>query len=606
MLTNKKAIQQFLSTTAQTAGVYQMFDAQHRILYVGKAKNLQKRLQSYFRPLSQLAPKTRALVTHIASIELQHTHTEIEALILENTLIKRLQPPYNILLRDDKAYPYLFLSADEFPRLSLHRGAKSQIGEYFGPYPHSGAVKNSLRLLQGLFPVRQCDNLTYKNRSRPCLQYQIKRCTAPCVGLVSKAVYAEDVAYTRLFLQAKNQAVIAALAKQMQQASAQLEFEAAGRYRDQIQVLKRLQAQQSMETGKAISIDVLACHTQANSAYVYVLSIRAGRHLGGRMYYPKQASLCDAAMVLRAFLPQYYLNPQRDMPEQILLYPSLDCPDSLFSALLSQGKKAPRLRQQVGGVYQQWLNLALENVKQQCLQQAPQHYREGLAALALLLGWESLAQRLECFDISHSLGEATVASCVVFNQEGADKSAYRHFNITGIKAGDDYAAMAQALVRHYQQQLKTGQALPDLLLIDGGKGQVKQALAVLQELKLESIQVLGVAKGSDRQVGLEKLIIAPSYRSVVLSKTDPALLLIQQIRDEAHRFAITGHRQRRRKNRSRSPLQQIVGIGNKRRRQLLAHFGSLVALRQAGVVDLEQIPGIGQVLAEKIYRYLQT
>jgi len=605
MLIEKKALQQFLSTTAKTAGVYQMFDIKQQILYVGKAKNLQKRLQSYFRPLQQLAPKTRALVTHIAYIELQHTHTETEALILENTLIKRLQPPYNILLRDDKAYPYLFLSADEFPRLSLHRGAKSQMGTYFGPYPHAYAVKTSLQLLQRLFLVRQCNNLTYKNRSRPCLQYQIKRCTAPCVGFVSKEAYAQDVVHTRLFLQAKNQMVIAALVAQMQQAATQLAFEAAGRYRDQIQALKYLQAQQSMDAGRAISIDVVACQTQANSAYVYVLSIRAGQHLGGCMYYPKQASLCDAVTVLRAFLPQYYLNPQRDIPDQILLYPSLDYLGSLFSALLAQGRKAPCLRQQVSGIYQQWLGLALENLKQQCLQQAPQRYRDGLTALAMLLGQEDLPQRLECFDISHSLGEATVASCVVFDQEGADKPAYRRFNITGVKAGDDYAAMAQALVRHYQQQLKMGQVLPDLLLIDGGKGQVKQALRVLLDLKLDGIRVLGVAKGIDRQVGLEKLIIAPSYQSVFLAKTDPALLLVQQIRDEAHRFAITGHRQRRRKNRKHSQLQQIDGIGDKRQQQLLQYFGSLAALKRAGIIDLQQIPGIGQMLAEKIYHYLQ-
>lgn len=582
-----------------------MFDSQGRILYVGKAKNIQKRLQSYFRNSQQLSPKTRALVAHIADIQLQHTHTETEALILENTLIKRLQPPYNILLRDDKAYPYLYLSADEFPRLALHRGAKKADGEYFGPYPHGQAVKSSLRLLQRLFPVRQCDNTTYRNRSRPCLQYQIKRCRAPCVGLISAEAYAEDVAHTRLFLQGKNADIIENLARQMQSTAAALEFEQAGYYRDQIAALKRLQAQQSMDAGKAISIDVVVCQVQANSALVYVFSVRAGQHIGGRLYQPKQAHLSDADTVLGAFLPQYYLNPQRDIPEQILLNPHIDGLENLFSALVLQGKKAPTLRRQISGMYKQWLALAVENLKQQNLQQVPKRYRDGLTALSQCLQQETLATRIECFDISHSLGEATVASCVVFNQEGADKQAYRRFNISGITAGDDYAAMAQALKRHYQKQLETGQILPEILLIDGGKGQVKQALKVLAALEIQTIQVVGVAKGADRQVGLETLIIAPSYRAMSLSKTDQALLLIQQIRDEAHRFAITGHRQRRRNSRKVSQLQQIEGIGTKRRQQLLNHFGSLAAVQAAGIADLCQIEGIGAGLAQKIYQCLR-
>ncbi len=596
----------FLTTVPQTPGVYQMFDAKQRILYVGKAKNLQKRLQSYFRNPTQLAPKTRALVMKIADIQLQHTHTETEALILENTLIKRLQPPYNILLRDDKAYPYLHISADEFPRLSLHRGAKTKAGEYFGPYPHGRAVKHSLRLLQRLFPIRQCDNTTYKNRSRPCLQYQIKRCSAPCVNLVSTEDYQRDLEHTRLFLQGKNQIIIQTLVDKMQQAASALDFEKASIYRDQIAELKRLQAQQNMETGKAINVDVICCRTEANSALVYVLNVRAGRHLGGRVYHPKQAGLHDSQTVLAAFLPQYYLNPERDLPQQLVLEPTLTDLESLFAALRAQGKTPPRLRRQISGVYQQWLSLAQESLAQQRLRQAPKRYRDGLAALALALQLESLPERLECFDISHSLGEATVGSCVVFNQEGADKNAYRRFNIKDVTAGDDYAAMAQALTRHYQKQLQTAQTLPDILFIDGGKGQVKQAVEVLATLNIDSITIVGVAKGADRQVGLETLILAPAYKAVSLAKTDPALLVIQQIRDEAHRFAITGHRQQRRKHKGRSQLQQIEGIGEKRRAQLLQHFGSFAAVQAAGIADLCQIPGIGKALAEKIYQQLRA
>ncbi len=592
---------QFLSTAPSKPGVYCMFEEERSILYVGKAKDLKKRLASYFRSEQQLTPKTRALVTRIRDIEITVTHTETEALILENTLIKTHQPPYNILLRDDKSYPYIYLSADEFPRLSLHRGAKTAKGRYFGPYPSAKAVHTSLNLLQKLFPVRQCRDSFYRNRSRPCLQYQIKRCTAPCVGLISKAAYAEEVQHATLFLQGKSHAVIDALVAKMQAAARALAYEQAAHYRDQINTLQHLQERQYADTDSRQDIDLIACLSRDQVACVQLLSVRDGRHLGSRAYFPKHTQDSSEAEILAAFLAQYYLAKERELPDEIIVNHVLEDTEALLTALKEQHGRSVRLDHRVRGARAHWLEMAAENARASLEQRQPTQYRERLTALSLMLQRDTLPERLECFDISHTQGEATVASCVVFDLEGPCSSHYRRFNIKGVQAGDDYAAMQQALTRRYQKLKENEGIMPDILVIDGGKGQVKQAVEVLEELQINEIQIIGVAKGTTRKPGLETLILPETEEALSLAKDSPALHLIQQIRDEAHRFAITGHRNRRAKARRVSVLEEIEGIGHKRRQQLIAHFGGLQGVQRAGVEDLARVPGINQALAQKIY-----
>ncbi len=595
---------EFLRTAPQKPGVYRMYDAQRDILYVGKAKDLKKRLASYFRHELQLTAKTRALVSRLAHIEVTVTHTETEALILENSLIKTHLPPYNILLRDDKSYPYIYLSTGDFPRLRLHRGAKTDKGRYFGPYPSAKAVYQSLNLMQKLFPVRQCRDSFYRNRSRPCLQYQIKRCTAPCVGLISKETYAEEVQRASLFLQGKSHAVIEQLVDKMQAAAQALDYEQAARYRDQINALRQLQARQYAATEGHQDIDIIACLCRDNVACVQLLSIRDGRHLGSRAYFPKQIQDNSEAEILLAFLSQYYLDKERELPQEIIVNQLLGDIAALLSALKQQHGRGVRLDHKVRGARARWLEMAEENVKTSLQQRKPTQYRERLTALSLALQRETLPERMECFDISHMQGEATVASCVVFDVEGANSSHYRRFNIKDVQAGDDYAAMKQALTRRYQKMKENEGVMPDVLFVDGGQGQVKQAVDVLEELQIKEIQIIGVAKGTTRKAGLEHLILPDVEEPLYLSKDSPALHLIQQIRDEAHRFAITGHRQRRAKTRRVSVLEDIEGIGSKRRQQLIAHFGGLQGVQGAGVEDLAQVPGISSALAQKIYAAL--
>ncbi len=592
---------QFLSTAPSKPGVYCMYEDQREILYVGKAKDLKKRLASYFRSEQQLAPKTRALVARITQIEVTVTHTETEALILENTLIKNHLPPYNILLRDDKSYPYIYLSADDFPRLSLHRGAKKAKGRYFGPYPSAKAVHQSLNLLQKLFPVRQCRDSFYRNRSRPCLQYQIKRCTAPCVQLITPAAYAEDVQHATLFLQGKSHSVINQLVEKMQAAAQALEYEQAARYRDQISHLRHLQEHQYADTDSHQDIDIIACLTRDNVACVQVLSVRDGRYLGSRAYFPKQTQGNTEAEILMAFLSQYYLGKERGLPQEIIVNQVLDDTTALLEAIKLEHGRGVRLDHKVRGARARWLDMAEDNVKTSLEQRKPTQYRERLTVLSVALQRDTLPERMECFDISHMQGEATVASCVVFDAEGPNTSHYRRFNIKGITGGDDYAAMKQALTRRYQKLKDNEGIMPDILFIDGGQGQVRQALEVLDELQIHDIQVIGVAKGSTRKPGLETLIVPDVETPLYLSKDSPALHLIQHIRDESHRFAITGHRQRRAKARRISVLEDIEGIGSKRRQQLITHFGGLQGVQRAGVEDLAQVPHISQALAQKIY-----
>jgi excinuclease ABC subunit C len=593
----------FLRNVTQKSGVYLMFNQENKVLYVGKAKNLKKRLSSYFRSSEQLSPKNRALVAQIAYIETNTTHTETEALILENTLIKTHQPPYNILLRDDKSYPYLYVSQHSFPRLTLHRGAKHRQGRYFGPYPNSKAVYESLQLLQKLFQLRLCRDNFFEHRSRPCLQYQIKRCSAPCVGFIDEEMYQETVKDAILFLEGKNHIIINKLADKMQQASDNLEFEKAAFFRDQISYLKQLQAKQYTDIEEQINLDVIICYMNNATACVQILSIRDGRHLGSRGYFPKHTEGAEEKEILAAFLPQYYLQKNQELPDEILLNLPLEEIPLLINVLSEHAGRKIFISHHAKGVKAKWLEMAIENAKANIEQHKPTQYRERLSDFALKLGLEFLPQRIECFDISHLQGEATVASCVVFDDNGARYQDYRRFNIQNVIAGDDYAAMKQALQRRYQRLTEENGILPDVLLIDGGKGQLHQAQLILEELQLNQIVIIGIAKGVTRKAGWETLFLAGEEQPFVLSKDSPALHLLQQIRDEAHRFAITTHRKQRTKQRKGSHLESIEGIGAKRRQLILKHFGGLQGVKKAGIEDLTQISGISYQLAKKIYEH---
>ena len=588
----------FLRTLTARPGVYRMFAADGEVLYVGKARNLKKRVSSYFRS-GGLSAKTQALMAQTASVEVTVTHTESEALLLENNLIKEIQPRYNILLRDDKSYPYIFLSGDTYPRLSLHRGARKAKGRYFGPYPNALAVRESLHLLQKVFRVRQCEDSFFANRSRPCLQYQIKRCTAPCVQAITPDLYAEDVRHTIQFLEGKNTEIVDELAQRMEQAAAALDYETAARYRDQIVSLRRVQERQYV-SGERGDLDIIAAAEAGGMACIQVFYIRAGRNLGNKTFFPRIPSEANIEEVLAAFLEQHYLG--RETPTELLVNAAITDADWLEQVLSEQSGHRVVITTRVRGERARWLEMAGRNA--QLALKARLASRSGMTqrfeALQKALGLDEPVTRMECFDISHTRGEATVASCVVFDQEGPVKSSYRRFNIEGIEPGDDYAAIAQALLRRYTR-IKEGEGvLPDLLLIDGGKGQVAAAARVLEELQLNELPLLGIAKGPERRPGWE-VLHRPDGSELQLAADAPALHLIQQIRDEAHRFAITAHRQRRARSRTESPLEAIPGIGPKRRQQLLRQFGGLREVARAGVEDLLKVKGISRELAQQIY-----
>ena len=597
----------FLKTLTTRPGVYQMYDAAHKLLYVGKARNLKNRVGSYFRA-SGLSEKTMALVARIRDIQVTVTSTEVDALLLEHNLIKTHQPPYNILLRDDKSYPYIFLSGEhKYPRISLHRGAKRRKGEYFGPYPSAGAVRESLHFLQKVFKVRQCEDSFFSNRSRPCLQYQIDRCTAPCVGLVSEAEYAAQVESTTLFLRGKSQELMVRLADDMERAAATLAYEKAAVYRDQLSQLQQVQASQGIE-GVTGDLDIVAAAVAGGRACVQVLFVRGARVLGSKTYYPPLKLEETPAQVLAAFIPQYYLGATRAIPPELLVNEAPEDAAALAQALSAAAGRQVRLRSKVRDARARWLQLALQTAQTSLSSHLSgrQSVIERLQALQELLGLPELPERMECFDISHSSGEATVASCVVFDQGGPRKSDYRRFNIEGITGGDDYAAMQQALERRYKR-LKSGEApLPDILFIDGGKGQVSQAMSVLADLQVAGVEVIGVAKGVTRKAGFETLLNGATGRECQLDIDNPALHLIQQIRDEAHRFAITGHRARRDKARRRSGLEDIAGVGAKRRRELLRHFGSAQGVENANIDELKKVSGISATMAQQIYDHLHN
>ncbi len=597
----------FLKTLTARPGVYRMYDVAGETLYVGKARNLKKRVSSYFARGDHGA-KTQALVAQIQHIEVTVTHTEGEALLLENNLIKALQPRYNILLRDDKGYPYIHLSDDEFPRLSFYRGKRGGRGRYFGPYPSSNAVRESLNLMQKLFPVRQCDNTFYSNRSRACLQYQIKRCSGPCVGLVTRERYLEQVRHAVMFLEGKNSEVIDELARRMEAAAAELDFEAAALYRDQIANLRRVQERQYISGNAGADCDVIAVASAAGAACVQVFFIRGGHNLGNKTFYPRNAAGADPAELLGAFLPQYYLTDaggERPIPPEILLGQALEEDEvgALAEVLGAQAGRRVTLSSRLRGERARWVEMALNNAQHALAAHLASKANQlgRFEALQEALHLEAMPQRIECFDISHTMGERTVASCVVFDWEGPVKSDYRRYNIADITPGDDYAAMHQALTRRFRRLQEGEGKAPDILLIDGGAGQVRQAHDVLEELAVAGILVVGVAKGPTRKAGLEQLVLSGGEAPTILPPESPALHLIQQVRDEAHRFAITGHRQRRAKARRTSSLEDIPGLGPKRRQQLLRQFGGLQEVARAGVEDLAKVHGISRQLAQRIY-----
>ncbi|CAI0732839.1 Excinuclease ABC subunit C [Serratia entomophila] len=600
----------FLSTVTSQPGVYRMYDATGTVIYVGKAKDLKKRLASYFR--QQVGSrKTETLVKNIAQIDVTVTHTETEALLLEHNYIKLYQPRYNVLLRDDKSYPLIFLSADSHPRLAVHRGAKHAKGEYFGPFPNSYAVRETLALLQKLFPIRQCENSVYRNRSRPCLQYQIGRCLGPCVaGLVSEEEYRQQVDYVRLFLSGKDQQVLHQLIERMENASKLLNFEEAARIRDQIQAVRRVTERQFV-SGDSDDLDVIGVAFDAGMACLHVLFIRQGKVLGSRSYFPKVPGGTEMAEVVQTFVGQFYLqgSQARTLPGEILLDFTLPEKDLLAESLSELAGRKIQIQSKPRGDRARYLKLARTNaataLTTKLSQQSTIHQR--LAALEKVLNLPEI-NRMECFDISHTMGEQTVASCVVFDGNGPLRSEYRRYNITGITPGDDYAAMAQVLKRRYGKALEE-KKIPDVIFIDGGKGQLGMAIEVFNSLNVSWDKnkplLIGIAKGADRKAGLETLFFVPEGEGISLPPDSPALHVIQHIRDDSHNHAITGHRQRRAKVRNTSALELIEGVGPKRRQVLLKYMGGLQPLLNASVEEIAKVPGISQALAEKIYNALK-
>ncbi|WP_447734337.1 excinuclease ABC subunit UvrC [Rhodanobacter soli] len=598
----------FVRTLTSSPGVYRHFDAAGELLYVGKAGNLKKRVGSYFlKP--RMEPRIAAMVAQIARVEITVTRTEGEALLLESQLIKSLKPRYNILLRDDKSYPYIYLSGGEdYPRLAFHRGAKNLPGRYFGPYPSTYAVRESLSLMQKLFKVRQCEDSYFRNRTRPCLQYQIGRCSAPCVGLISVEDYRSDVRHAEMFLEGRSNAVIDELAEAMEQASKALQFERAAKLRDQVAALRQLQAQHHVQ-GASADMDVIACRIEAGMACVSVLFFRNGISLGTRDFFPRLPLDAEPADVLAQFIAQYYLD--RPVPRELILGEPLADQEILAELLGQHAGHGVELKSSVRGERAQFLQMAERNAQASLTARLASRQTLGTRFddLQKVLGLAAPPRRIECFDISHTLGELTVASCVVFGPEGPEKSHYRRFNIAGITPGDDYAAMHQALTRRFRKVAEGEGARPDILLIDGGSGQVGQALDVLKELGVGGIEVVGVAKGPGRRAGEETLVLARIEagnpgRELHPGSSSPALHLVAAVRDEAHRFAISGHRKRREKARERSVLEDVPGIGARRRSALLKAFGGMQGLERAGVEELMQVKGIDRGLAERIYASL--
>ncbi|HNV83825.1 MAG TPA: excinuclease ABC subunit UvrC [Arenimonas sp.] len=590
----------FVRDLTTAPGVYRMYSSDDSVLYVGKALSLKKRVTSYF--LSTVSsPRIAVMIKQIARMEITVTRTESEALILENQLIKSLRPRYNVLLRDDKSYPYILITDETWPRLAFHRGPRAVPGRYFGPYPSASAVTSTLDLMQKIFKLRNCEDSVFRNRSRPCLQHQIGRCTAPCVGLIAPRDYDADTKRAMLFLDGRSGEVVDDLTRSMEAASASLQFELAAYLRDQVTGIRRIQAKQYIE-GEQAEMDVLACAMEQGTACVLLLAFRNGMNLGTRSFFPKTNGVDNASEVLDAFVSQYYFE-QRP-PREIVLSHAIEDAELLEKVLSAQAGRKVEIKTSVRGDRARYLDMAVSNAVLALSTEITSNVaqRKRLEALQEMLGMDHMPQRMECFDISHTQGEATVASCVVFNQEGALRNQYRRFNIDGITPGDDYAAMHQALTRRFKRAVEEG-VVPDVLFIDGGEGQLTQARDVLKELGVTQVMLVGVAKGVERRAGDEQILL-PDGRILRPGAHSPALQWIQQIRDEAHRFAITGHRGRRQKKRDVSRLEDIPGIGPKRRSALLKHFGGLAALKEAGTEEIARVAGVNAELAARIYASL--
>lgn len=583
-------------------GVYLMRDQSGRALYVGKARNLKRRVASYFDGRDKQG-RIRLMLGKVASMEVSLTRTEAEALLLENEWIKSLKPRYNINLRDDKSYPWIRLTSDqEFPRMAFYRGGRREPGEYFGPYSSAGAVREALNQIYRLFGIRQCRDSVFKNRTRPCLQYQIERCSAPCVGYIKADEYARDVAAARDFMNGKNDPVIEHLSRRMEEASRSLDYERAAKYRDRIHAVRQIQSNQYV-TGSAIETDVIVLDRQAAVAVFQVVEFRLGRNVSGRSYFPANigAEQGDAEL-MAAFLGQFYSD--RRPPVEILVAPAPVDRELLSEALARRREGRVRLVSRVRGARARWLELARKNASDALRRRLSERDQvgQGLEALASLLKLPAPPRRIECFDISHTRGAKTVGACVVFGPGGAERKSYRRYNIAGIQPGDDYAALGQVLDRRYRRALKDRQELPDLVLVDGGRGQAARVREVLAGYGLDALPVVGIAKGRARRAGYETWIL--DDREVRPGPHHAASLLVQRIRDEAHRFAIGGHRRRRLQASQSSPLEKIPGIGPRRRQALLNHFGGLTGVTAAGVEELERAPGVSRKLAETIYRHL--
>lgn len=595
----------FIKTLTTRPGVYCMQNEEGKVIYVGKAKNLKKRVSSYFNRTKSDSPKTQVMLKHVRNIEVTVTHTENEALILENNLIKNYKPRYNILFRDDKSYPYLYLATNhDYPHFRYHRGSLKGKGRYFGPYPSAGSVRRTLNLIQKLFLIRSCEDSVFANRSRPCLQYQIKRCSAPCVDYISREDYERDIKHATLFLEGKNEQVIKALTEPMQKASDALEYELAARFRDQIRSLRDVQERQHITTDGG-DMDIITCTIIQNQSCIQHVFIRSGLNLGSRNYFPQHMTDQTEAELIKAFLSQFYLseNKQQKISPEIIISHDFDDVEIMQDVLTEKTEKKIKIKSKVRGERAKWLMMAKDNVALTLNQRlaSNKNYYKRLESLQNLLKLKEPIEHIECFDISHTQGEATVGSCVVFGTDGPVNSKYRQYNINNVKRGDDYAAMKQVIQRRYTRLVKENAKLPDLIIIDGGKGQIAVAKKELYELQLTHIPILGVAKGPSRKPGLENLILATENDKLPCDSSSPALHLIQHIRDEAHRFAISAHRQKRKSKRNRSRLEEIEGIGNKRRQSLIKHFGGIQGIAKAGVDDLAMVPGISKSLALKVY-----
>ena len=595
----------FLASLTELPGVYRMLDASGAVLYVGKAKNLKKRVASYFREHLS-SPRIAHMVSQIERIEITATRTEAEALLLENNLIKTLAPRYNILFRDDKSYPYIVLTRDRFPRLGFYRGNPDRKADYFGPYPSSWAVRESIHLLQKMFRLRTCEDSVFANRSRPCLLFQIKRCSGPCVDRVRSEDYAADVQLATMFLLGRQQEVTKRLTAAMEEASSRLAFEQAAVYRDQIQSLHQVQEKQYVSSSKGEDIDVVVAIREAGQLCVNIAMVRGGRHLGDRPQFPTNAGESSASDAIAAFLRQHYAA--HPAPARLMVFPEPteeEGSDTANTLAELAGRPVPLIEARSLS-HKAWVEMAMQNTRLAITarNQSTAQQTQRLLALQEALEMNEPVLRIECFDISHTQGEATVASCVVYDGNGMKKADYRRFNIKDIQPGDDYAAMRQAVSRRYEQLANGEGKSPDLILIDGGRGQVSAASSALTEIGLSHLPMLGVAKGEGRKAGLETLIFPDGREPLQLPPEHPALHLIQEIRDEAHRFAITGHRARRAKVRKTSTLEELPGIGRAKRKALVARFGGVAGVLAANRDQLAEVPGISLELADKIYAAL--